>query len=125
MELKEVMQLDNFVVVGNTIVEDKYAYRIKHELINAGYQVECVGKELDSINDVKKEIDVLDLCINPVVGIKLLKENKKKIKTVVIQPGAESNEIIDYLNENKIDYLEGCVLVGLRLYKKIPGGMYD
>ena len=118
MELKEVMQLDNFVVVGNTIVEDKYAYKIKHELINAGYKVECVGKELDSINDVKAEIDVLDLCINPVVGIKLLKENKKKIKTVVIQPGAESNEIIDYLNENKIDYLEGCVLVGLRLYKK-------
>ena len=118
MELKEIMRLNNFVVVGNTILEDKYAYKIKHELISAGYQVECVGKELDSINDVKAEIDVLDLCINPVVGIKLLKENKKKIKTVVIQPGAESAEIINFLKENHIDYLEGCLLVGLRLYKK-------
>ena len=118
MTLDKVMKLDNFVVVGNTILEDKYAYKIKHELIGAGYQVECVGKELDSINDVKAEIDVLDLCINPVVGIKLLKENKKKIKTVVIQPGAESDEIINFLKENNIDYLEGCLLVGLRLYKK-------
>lgn len=118
MTLDKVMKLDNFVVVGNTILEDKYAYKIKHELISAGYQVECVGKELDSINDVKAEIDVLDLCINPVVGIKLLKENKKKIKTVVIQPGAESDEIINFLKENNIDYLEGCLLVGLRLYKK-------
>ena len=118
MTLDKVMKLDNFVVVGNTILEDKYAYKIKHELIDAGYKVECVGKELDSINDVKAEIDVLDLCINPVVGIKLLKENKKKIKTVVIQPGAESAEIINFLKENNIDYLEGCLLVGLRLYKK-------
>ncbi len=118
MELKEIMQLNNFVVVGNTILEDKYAYKIKHELLNAGYHVECVGKELDSINDVKEEIDVLDLCINPVLGLKLLKENVKKIKVVVIQPGAESEEIISFLKEKQIDYLEGCLLVGLRLYKK-------
>lgn len=118
MELKEIMQLNNFVVVGNTILEDKYAYKIKHELLNAGYHVECVGKELDSINSVKEEIDVLDLCINPVLGLKLLKENNKKIKVVVIQPGAESEEIIGFLKEKQIDYLEGCLLVGLRLYKK-------
>lgn len=118
MELKEIMQLNNFVVVGNTILEDKYAYKIKHELLNAGYHVECVGKELASINSVKEEIDVLDLCINPVLGLKLLKENMKKIKVVVIQPGAESEEIIGFLKEKQIDYLEGCLLIGLRLYKK-------
>ncbi len=118
MELKEVMKLDNFVVVGNTVLEEKYAYKIKHGLLDAGYNVECVGKELNSINDVKKDIDVLNLCINPIVGIKLLKENTKNIKIVVIQPGAESDEIISFLKEKNIDYLEGCVLVGLRLYKK-------
>lgn len=118
MDLKEVMRLNNFVVVGNTILEEKYAYKIKQGLIEAGYSVECVGKELASINDVSSDIDVIDLCINPNLGIKLLKENKKKIKTVVIQPGAESTEIIDYLKDNNIDYLEGCLLVGLKLYKK-------
>ncbi|MBQ8292269.1 MAG: CoA-binding protein [Bacilli bacterium] len=118
MMLDKVMKLDNFVVVGNTLVEDKYAYKIKQGLVEAGYKVACVGKELSSINDVDFEIDVLDLCINPHVGINLLKENKKKIKTVVIQPGAESEEIIDFLKTNQIDYLEGCLLVGLKLYKK-------
>lgn len=29
MQLKEIMNKQNFVVVGNTINEDKYAYKIK------------------------------------------------------------------------------------------------
>ena len=62
-------------------------------------------------------IDVLDLCINPNLGINLLKENKKEIKVVVIQPGAESLDIINYLSNNNIPYIEGCLLVGLSLYK--------
>ena len=118
MNLKEIMQLNNFVVVGDTINPEKYAYKIKHELINNNYKVESVGKELNSINEVTFDIDVLDLCIHPIKGIKLLQENNKKIKTVVIQPGAESEEIFNYLKENNIDYIEGCLLVGLRLYKK-------
>lgn len=118
MTLEKIMQLQNFVVVGNTIIEDKYAYQIKNGLIKAGYTVECVGKELTSINDVNFDIDILDLCINPALGLKLLQENQKKIKVVVIQPGAESDEIIDYLKTNQIAYLKGCLLVGLKLYKK-------
>ena len=118
MELMDVMKLNNFVVAGNTINEDKYAYKIKQGLINAGYNVECVGKELGSIDEVSFDIDVLCLCIHPALGIELLKKCTKKIKTIVIQPGAESDEIIDYLTKSKIDFIEGCLLVGLRLYKK-------
>lgn len=118
MNLKEIMQFNNFVVVGDTLNKDKYAYKIKQQLIDHNYQVQSVGKELTSINEVTFDIDVLDLCIHPIKGIKLLKENNKKIKTVVIQPGAESEEIINFLKENNIDYLEGCLLVGLSLYKK-------
>ena len=69
------MDFKNFVVVGNTINEEKYACKIKNKLIAANYNVECVGKELKSINDVNMDIDVLDLCINPNLGINLLKEN--------------------------------------------------
>ncbi len=117
MTLKEIMNLNNFVVVGNTINEEKYAYKIKNELIKTGYNVQCVGKELSSINDVNFEIDVLDLCINPNLGLKYLKENNKNIKVVVIQPGAESAEIIDFLKAKKIEYLEACLLIGMNLYK--------
>lgn len=117
MTLENVMKLKNFVVVGNTINEEKYAYKIKDGLLKAGYNVECVGKELDSINDVTMDIDVLDLCINPNLGIKLLTENTKKIRVVIIQPGAESEEIIQYLKEKNIEYIEGCLLLALSLYK--------
>lgn len=116
MNLKEIMKMRNFVVIGDTLNEKKYAYRIKEELLASGYKVAAVGKELKSINEVDFEIDILDLCINSKVGLKLLKENKKKFKSIVIQPGAESKEIIKYLNENKLPYIESCLLVGLRLY---------
>ena len=117
MELKDIMELKNFVVVGDTLNEEKYGYKIKHALLEKGYNVECVYKELKSINDVSFDIDCLDLVINPFKGLELLKENKKKIKTVVIQPGAESEAVINFLKENNIDYIEGCLLVGLKLYK--------
>ncbi|WP_163467888.1 CoA-binding protein [Fusobacterium sp. IOR10] len=116
MNLKEAMQMKNFVVVGDTINEKKYAYKIKNQLLAKEYNVAAVGKELKSINEVDFDIDILDLCINPVAGLKLLKENKKTFKNIVIQPGAESEEIIKYLRENKLPYIESCLLVGLRLY---------
>ena len=118
MDLKDVMDQKKFVIVGDTISEDKYAAKIKRKMIKKGYEVSCVGKELESINDVEGDIDVVDLCINPVKGLKLMKECKKDFKTVVIQPGAESQELVDYFKENDIPYMENCLLVGLREYKQ-------
>ena len=118
MDLKEIMEYDTFAVLGDTLNKEKYAYKIKHELIDSKYNVYSVGKELQSLNDIEEEIVIIDLCINPPAGIKLLKENKKNFKCMVIQPGAESEEIITYLKENNHQYIEGCILVGIRLYGK-------
>lgn len=118
MDLREIMEEKVFVVVGDTLNESKYAAIIKHGLLDQNYQVYCVGKELASINEVEEEIDIIDLCIHPAKGIKLLKEMNKKVKCVLIQPGAESDEIFEYLDQEHIPYVEGCVLVGLRLYNK-------
>ena len=79
MKMTEIMNKQNFVVVGDTLNPEKYAYKIKNQLIDHGYEVECVGKEKKSINDVNFKIDVLDLCIHPAKGIQLLQENKKTI----------------------------------------------
>lgn len=117
MELKEIMEQKVMVVVGDTLNEEKYAYKIKTKLLEKGYTVYAVGKELSSINDINEEIDIIDLCINPVKGLKLIKECKKNFKCIVIQPGAESDELLEYLEENNIDFIEGCLLVGMRLYK--------
>lgn len=118
MDLKEIMQQQKFAVVGDTINEEKYAYKIKNGLQNNGYSVYPVGKELSSLNNIPDEVDIIDLCINPVKGLSLVKECKKPFKCIVIQPGAESEELLSYLTQNNLPYIEGCLLVGLSLYSK-------
>ena len=118
MGLQEIMAEDRFVVAGDTLNEEKFAFRIKHALLEHGYQVQCVGKELSSLNDIQGELGIIDLCIHPAKGIGLLRECRKPCRGVLIQPGAESQEIFDYLKEQGIPYLQGCALVGLRLYPK-------
>ncbi len=117
MNLQEIMKKDHFVIVGDTLNKEKYAYKIKETLLSNGYKVACVGKELKSLDEVDFNIEVVDLCINPVKGLEILKNSSKNIEMVLIQPGAESQEIKDYLDSKNIPYLEGCALVGVRLYK--------
>ena len=118
MELKEIMEQKVFAVVGNTLDGEKYAYKIKKAMLERGYTVYAVGKELVSINDVPEEIDIIDLCIHPVKGLDLMKECRKSFKCIVIQPGAESPELLQYLNDQKLPYIQGCLLVGLSRFKR-------
>ena len=112
MELKEIMEQKVFAVVGNTLDGEKNA------MLERGYTVYAVGKELASINDVPEEIDIIDLCIHPVKGLALMKECKKSFKCIVIQPGAESPELLQYLDEQNLPYIQGCLLVGLSRFKQ-------
>ncbi len=117
MELKQVFDERSFVVVGDTLNEEKFAYKIKHAMLDKGYKVQCVGKELTSINDVMSEIDIIDLCIRSDKGLALMQECRKPCKGVVIQPGAGSEELEQYLREKNIPYSNGCLLKGLSLYR--------
>ncbi|QTQ14435.1 CoA-binding protein [Treponema parvum] len=118
MDLKTIMQQQNFVVLGNTVNPEKYAYKIKHGLLEKGYTAYGVSKEFSSINEISGDIDVIVFCINAVLGLKLIKECKKQFKYAVIQPGAESEDLLQYLKNSNIDFIEGCVLVGMSLYPK-------
>ena len=118
MDLKEIMSMGTFAVAGNTIDESTYAYKIKKGLMDKGYHVYAVGKELESFNDIPEEIDIIDLCINPVKGLKLMKECRKSFKMIIIQPGAGNQELTDYLDEHNMPYADGCLLVGLSLYAR-------
>lgn len=118
MDLQEIMQQQVFAVVGDTLNPQKYAYTIKNQLLEQGYAVRAVGKELASLNDVEEDIDIIDLCIHPAKGIQLMRECRKPFKCIVIQPGAESEELLDYLDEHDMPYVESCLLVGMRLYPR-------
>lgn len=113
MTMQEIMRKDSFVIVGDTLNEEKFAYKIKHAMLGRGYTVQAVGKELSSINDTVGDIDVIDLCIRADRGLALIKECKKPYKAIVIQPGASSEELESYLKENNIPYVNNCLLMAL------------
>jgi predicted CoA-binding protein len=116
----EFLNFKNWVVAGDVLNPDKYAYKILNALKNAGFNVEGVnpkdtsGNTYKSIKEVPYKIDVLDLCINPIKGLSIIKEAKElNIDKVLIQPGAESEEILEFCKNNGITAIEGCALVEL------------
>lgn len=119
MEAKEYLKFKNWCVIGDVGNEKKYANRILNKLIKNQYN--AVGISLKegentykTLSQVPFRIDVIDLCINPVKGIEFIKEAKElSINKILIQPGAESYEIIKFCKENNIEVIEGCALVEL------------
>ena len=106
MLAKDFLDFKNWCVVGDVGNEKKYAYRILNKLKENGYNAFGV-----SLKDGEK---VIDLCINPIKGIGFIKEAKTLgINKVLIQPGAESEEILNFCKENGICAIEGCSLVEL------------
>ena len=68
----------------------------------------------NNLSDIPYKVEVLDLCINPYKGIKIIKEaHGLKIDKILIQPGAESPEILDFCKVNGMQAIEGCALVEL------------
>ncbi len=116
MEMDQIMKQKNFAVLGDTLNPEKYAYKIKQQMLNAGYCVYPVGKELASLNDIAGDIDIIDLCIHPVKGLQLLQENRKPFRCIVIQPGADSPELLAWLEQQHLPYVHGCLLQGLTLH---------
>ncbi|MBB6629965.1 CoA-binding protein [Clostridium algidicarnis] len=120
MEAKDFMKYKNWVVVGDVLNDGKYANKILKKLKENDYNVEGVTykSEMDgaykTLKEVTYTIGVLDLCINPIKGIDIVKEaHEMGIKNILIQPGAESDEIIDFCNQNDIIAIKGCALVEL------------
>ena len=120
MEASEFLEYKNWVVVGDVSNSSKYAYKILNSLKNEGFNVVGVNSSdlnigvYKSLKEVPYKIEVLDLCINPYKGIKIIQEAKELgIEKILIQPGAESVDILDFCEENEMKAVEGCALVEL------------
>ena len=114
-----IKNLNEWIVIGDVITEGKYAKKILNKFNEKGYKVigvhpkggEGVFKEIDAVPFKPKAVD---LCINPVSGFKYIKKLPLLgIKNVLIQPGASSDEIINFCKENDINLVEDCALVQL------------
>ena len=122
MHLRDFMKMKNWAVIGDVDNPLKYAYQIRNELKEKGYKTYGVhpqgtGFTYKRLQDIPGIIDIVDLCINPHDGLSYAREIVEMgIKYVLIQPGAQSEEVLALLRTNKVEVLEGCALVGLRLY---------
>ncbi|GIM28942.1 CoA-binding protein [Clostridium polyendosporum] len=116
----DLMKFKNWVVVGDVTNPTKYAYRILSKFYSAGFNVSGVNPRATkegtykSLEQVAYKIDAIDLCINPRDGIDIVRQAKElEIKYILIQPGAESEEIFNFCRNNNIIAVEGCALVAL------------
>lgn len=125
MEAHEMLDYRNWIVAGDVTNSQKYAFRILNSLKSAGFNVCGVNPRSNSadvyksIKDVPYKADVIDLCINPAAGLGIMKEAAElKIDKVLIQPGAESLDILNYCRESGITFIEGCALVELSRHNR-------
>lgn len=120
-----MLDFKNWAVAGDVLNEEKVANLITKRLSKKGYNVFSVNPRTKkpevykSLKEIEGRVDVIDLCIHPKSGIKIMEEAKELgIDKVFIQPGAESDEILEFCAKNNITVFEGCVL--LELNKKYP-----
>ena len=120
MNASNFLQYKNWVVVGDVLNHLKYAYKILHSLKESGYNAVGLnpsvenGEAYSNLSSIPFQVEVLNLCITPTKGIKILQEALElKIDKILIQPGAESPEILNFCKVNGIQAIEGCTLVEL------------
>lgn len=121
--IEKTMELKNWAVVGATTKKNRFGYKIVKKLKENNYNVYPVNpkfKEIESLkccddlSSIEAQIDVVDMVVNPKVGIKVMEEiNKLGIKYVWLQPGTRSKEIKDFAAENDIKIIEDCIYARL------------
>lgn len=126
MKAANFLYYKNWIVVGDVCHEEKYAFKILNSLKKAGYNAVGVnprdtsGKAYKALNEVPIKAHVLDLCINPKVGIDVVKMALELgIDKILIQPGAESEEILNFCDDSGIDAVKGCAIEELTKKHKI------
>jgi len=115
--IKEFMAQKRFALIGATDNPDKYGYQIFKNLKSRGYEVYPVSprlKELEgttcyaSLTSIPVKVDVVDFVVPPAVTEQVLKECKELgLPRIWLQPGSESEDAINYCNENNMKVLYG------------------
>lgn len=103
--MQEMISLKNWVVIGATDDKSKFGYKILKKLKDKGYNVCGINpkyKEIEgikiysNINEIKENIDVANIIVNPNIAITMLEDIKNKgIKNVWFQPGSFNDEVLE------------------------------
>ena len=120
--ITDVLKQKKFAIVGSFRNKEKVAYKIMQDMEKKGYEVYPVNPNMKivdgkvsykSISDIPFDIDVADIVTPPDVTEKIVEECLKKgIKRVWLQPGAESDKVIEFCHENNIKVLHSiCIMI--------------
>lgn len=110
-------------VVGATNKQERFGFKIYDVLrkrnpnlniIPVNPRCNFVGGAvcLDTIDEITEPIDTIVLIVNPKIGFDIVKNAVKLgIKKFWFQPGAQSDELRDYCEENNLTYSMGMCLL--------------
>ncbi len=124
--IKEFLRKKNiYAVIGVSRDPKKYGHRVYKDLKEAGYTVYPINPNVDeilgdkcyhSLKELPEKPDVVDIVVPPNITEKVVKECRKLgIKRVWMQPGSESEKLINLCKEDNIEIIHGiCVMVERR-----------
>ena len=124
----EKLKEENTVIalIGASNDKNKYGNKIYQDLRTKGYNVVPINITEDTIAGIKTYKNVLDLkespsiinfVVPPSIGFRITKELvENNFDNFWYQPGAESEEISYFLNENKKNFIDDkCIMVVTKL----------
>jgi uncharacterized protein len=106
----DLSKIKTIAVVGASNNESKFGNKIVKNLMSRGFEVYPINprekeieglKAFSSIKNLPAVPDLVDLVVRSEVGLGVVKEAIEiGVKNIWIQPGAESDEIVDLLNSH-------------------------
>ncbi|MCA6213782.1 CoA-binding protein [Thermococcus bergensis] len=117
-----VKEFKKIALVGASKNPAKYGNIILKDLLSKGFEVLPVNPNYDEIEGVKcyksikelpRDVDVIVFVVPPKVGLQVAKEAVEVgFKKLWFQPGAESEEIREFLERLGAEYsFEKCIMV--------------
>ena len=117
----------HIALVGVSDNQEKYGFKIFRDLLANGYNVTGVnpkggtllGKKIyTSLAKIPAQVELALLVVPPVVGIHVIQQAKQRgITEVWLQPGAQSEEIIEFAQKNDMHSTQNrCFMVAQNLW---------
>ena len=112
-------------VVGATDHLEKYGAIIYRDMKARGYRVVAVNPNTDtvdddpaypSLRDLPEKPDIIDFVVPADIGLSVAKTAVEVgLNNIWLQPGAESGELVSYLENSGIDFdYDTCIMVRAR-----------
>lgn len=127
MTKQNMLSKKNWVIYGITTDTDKFGYKIPEEMLKHGYNIMGVNKKYagekilgidvySSLDDIKQDIDCIDVVVNPKIALSVVDEAiKKGVENIWFQPHTFDDDVIEKVKSANINYVDDdCVYAILK-----------